>query len=213
MITYQGKTNSYAGWARETGIPAATIRNRIEAGWPLERALTEKVKEGRRAGDDGIVAGYRYGSLQAVKRSANPSAWYFECIHCGLTYLRRSYDIKKSGDDTKCRCLSVPEKKLYTGVFEGEEVGIIEIARRYNLRVELVRERLSRGMTLEQAVKTPTSSLYLFKGGYYTPKELAALPECAVDVKCLKLRIFHKWDIEKAVTTPYLRNRKTRTES
>lgn len=40
VYTFNGKTMSINGWAREVGINAATLRHRIETGWPLALALS-----------------------------------------------------------------------------------------------------------------------------------------------------------------------------
>jgi hypothetical protein len=41
-ITYDGRTQNLADWARDTGIEAQTIRHRLKYGWTLERTLTER---------------------------------------------------------------------------------------------------------------------------------------------------------------------------
>lgn len=38
-LTYQGETLTIAEWSSRTGLPNPTIRNRINAGWPIERVL------------------------------------------------------------------------------------------------------------------------------------------------------------------------------
>ena len=43
MVTWNGRTQSLAAWAQETGIPDATLRARLDRlKWPVERALTAK---------------------------------------------------------------------------------------------------------------------------------------------------------------------------
>lgn len=42
IYEYNGRRNTLAGWARETGIERLTLRYRLTNGWPIERALTEK---------------------------------------------------------------------------------------------------------------------------------------------------------------------------
>lgn len=42
LYTFDNHTMNIAQWARHTGIQSATLRTRIAAGWPLERALTAK---------------------------------------------------------------------------------------------------------------------------------------------------------------------------
>lgn len=40
-ILYNGETHTLAEWQRITGISQSTIKTRLNAGWPIERALTE----------------------------------------------------------------------------------------------------------------------------------------------------------------------------
>lgn len=49
MLSYQGKTQTAAQWAREKGISPRTLRSRItERGWPVEEALSRPLTwEGR----------------------------------------------------------------------------------------------------------------------------------------------------------------------
>lgn len=42
-LTFNGKTQILAEWSRELGINFRTLNNRINRGWSVERALTEKV--------------------------------------------------------------------------------------------------------------------------------------------------------------------------
>jgi hypothetical protein len=45
LLTYQGKTQTIAQWARELGINHLTLRGRIQNGWSVERALTTPVRK------------------------------------------------------------------------------------------------------------------------------------------------------------------------
>jgi hypothetical protein len=47
LIEYQGATKTIAEWADELGIIYPTLRNRLNRGWPVERALTEPVSRVR----------------------------------------------------------------------------------------------------------------------------------------------------------------------
>ncbi|PWC10508.1 hypothetical protein [Brenneria corticis] len=43
-LTFNGVTDTYAGWSRRTGIKASTIAMRItKYGWPVQKALTQGV--------------------------------------------------------------------------------------------------------------------------------------------------------------------------
>ncbi len=41
LLTFAGRTDTVAGWAKRTGITDATLRNRVNRGWSIERTLTE----------------------------------------------------------------------------------------------------------------------------------------------------------------------------
>lgn len=41
LLTFKGRTDFLANWAKRVGITDATLRNRINAGWSIKRALTE----------------------------------------------------------------------------------------------------------------------------------------------------------------------------
>lgn len=48
VVTYKGKTQNVSAWAREIGINYYTLINRISRkNWPIERALTEKVRKNK----------------------------------------------------------------------------------------------------------------------------------------------------------------------
>ncbi len=40
LLTYAGRTQPLSVWAREFGIRRETVRERLKAGWDVERALT-----------------------------------------------------------------------------------------------------------------------------------------------------------------------------
>lgn len=46
--TFDGKTLTLSEWASYTGIREMTLRRRIRMGWPIERALTEPARLGRK---------------------------------------------------------------------------------------------------------------------------------------------------------------------
>lgn len=43
LITYRSRTLTITEWARESGFNERTLSNRINRGWPLDRAFTEPV--------------------------------------------------------------------------------------------------------------------------------------------------------------------------
>ena len=47
ILTFDGKTQTVAQWAREKGIHKTTLLGRLDWGWPIEDALTWKPAKGR----------------------------------------------------------------------------------------------------------------------------------------------------------------------
>lgn len=47
MLTFNGKTQTLAGWAEELNIKYPTLASRIRSGWPLEKALDSYVRPRR----------------------------------------------------------------------------------------------------------------------------------------------------------------------
>lgn len=45
LITWKGETHTIAEWAMITNKSPKTIRSRIKIGWPLDKVLTEPVKQ------------------------------------------------------------------------------------------------------------------------------------------------------------------------
>lgn len=45
LIEHEGRTQCLAAWADEFSIPQKALYKRLKRGWPIERALTEPVKE------------------------------------------------------------------------------------------------------------------------------------------------------------------------
>lgn len=50
LVTYNGKTQSVAQWARETGLKVNTLYGRLKNGWSVEKALTTEVHHANRCG-------------------------------------------------------------------------------------------------------------------------------------------------------------------
>ena len=46
-LTFENETLTIPEWSEITGYSVATIRNRLKAGWPIERTLTTDPKPGR----------------------------------------------------------------------------------------------------------------------------------------------------------------------
>lgn len=47
-LTFNGKSQCMSSWANELNIPITTLKKRIQYGWTVERALTQKIRWGYR---------------------------------------------------------------------------------------------------------------------------------------------------------------------
>ena len=48
-ITFNGDTLTLAQWSRRVGLPEAAIAGRLDAGWPVERAMTHQLRKAKQA--------------------------------------------------------------------------------------------------------------------------------------------------------------------
>jgi hypothetical protein len=44
LLTYDGRTQTIAQWARECSLPYEAFRRRIDKGWPIEKAMTTPIR-------------------------------------------------------------------------------------------------------------------------------------------------------------------------
>jgi hypothetical protein len=56
LLTFNGKTQTLAAWARELGISNTTIRQRIRCGWSIAEALSTPPQKGKRHAKPATVA-------------------------------------------------------------------------------------------------------------------------------------------------------------
>lgn len=63
LITYQGKTQTVAAWAREAGVDKRTLKSRLDSGWSTEDALTIKPMSRQARGVMGMKSRYGLGVL------------------------------------------------------------------------------------------------------------------------------------------------------
>lgn len=45
LFEHDGKTQTVAEWARESGVPYQTLRKRLDAGWSVHQALTQPIAQ------------------------------------------------------------------------------------------------------------------------------------------------------------------------
>ena len=85
LITYSGRTQNLAAWAKEIGIGRRTLWARLAMGWPLEQALSAGKRElykgkpplaplARKAGVSPRLALYRKAAGHPMEKVLQPTA-------------------------------------------------------------------------------------------------------------------------------------------
>jgi lambda repressor-like predicted transcriptional regulator len=131
LITYDGRTQSPAAWAKEIGISRRTLWARLAMGWPLEQALSAGKRElykgkpvlaplARKAGVSPRLALYRMAAGHPMEKVLRPTA---------LSH--------------------PPEHPL---AFNGQTKSLTEWANDLGISQSALSQRLSRGWPLERAL-------------------------------------------------------------
>lgn len=84
--------------------------------------------------------------------------------------------------------------------FRGEQMSAAEVAERTGINYHTFLSRIHRGISVEEAISTPTERLFKYLGREKTSSEWAR--EFGLSVRTVNSRIAKGWSIEKALTTP-----------
>lgn len=143
LITYEGKTDCLAGWAKKHRLKPQTLAHRLKAGWPMKYALTLPTHVGghntityknqtRSIGDWAKAKGISYHALRARLEKYNWDA------HKALT-------------------TPVNHTKSYTYTFKGKTLTLPQWSVEVGILESTLRERLfAQHWTLERALTEPS---------------------------------------------------------
>lgn len=104
LLTVNGKTQCIKDWARETGIPNATLHGRLSRGWPSDRAVLAPIRTESRSTKKEMV-GLAFGRLTVLSRAGTLQGrpmWLCACS-CG-TYRTVSGHNLRRGNTRSCGC-------------------------------------------------------------------------------------------------------------
>lgn len=111
-ITFKGKTQTMAEWAREYNIPESNLATRLKNGWDMESALnTPKIENLKN------IEGRKYFHLTVLKRVPSPEnvksrgAYYLCKCDCGKEKIILGRSLR-TGNTTSCGCILGRERKL-----------------------------------------------------------------------------------------------------
>jgi hypothetical protein len=131
LITYGGRTQNLAAWAKEIGIGWHALQQRLAKGWPLEQALSAGNRElfkgkpalaplARKAGVSARLALYRRAAGHPMEKVLQPGA--------------------------------LPHHQLRLLTFEGQTKSMTEWADELGISLTALSRRLSRGWSVERAL-------------------------------------------------------------
>jgi hypothetical protein len=131
LITYRGRTQNLAAWAKEIGIGRRALWSRLAMGWPLEQALSAGKRElfkgkpalaplARKAGVSARLALYRRAAGHPMEKILQPTA--------------------------------LPDPSEHPLTFNGQTKSMTEWANELGISKTGLSQRLSRGWPLERAL-------------------------------------------------------------
>lgn len=135
-LTYQGKTQTVAQWARELNMRYQTIQDRLAKNLPIEEVLST-----RRL--DEIVLTYDGQSLTVKEWS--------EKINVPTAIIRKRLAKGMSVD----KVLASGSLKGWRLEYQGEEISGDELATRVGMSASTLRQRIRLGCTVEEAISLP----------------------------------------------------------
>lgn len=146
LLTFRGRTNTIAGWAKERGINKETIRHRLLRGWPVNYALTIPPHVGG------------FDTITYQGRTMPISAWAKEV---GITDHALRARLARYGWDV-ARALNTRPPKTYT--FNGRTLTLGQWATLMDLKYATLRERVAhQGWSIERALTEPVNSAFVAK--------------------------------------------------
>lgn len=188
-LTWNGKTQTVAQWARELGWKKGTFEQRVNAKWSLEDIFNKPVKE--------LVLDKTYeykGNYLTV-----PEICKLAEKKDGI--VRGRLNLGWSIDDI----IKIPSVKLIKDLYydyENRQISFLEIMELTGLSKTVVKSRLNNGWTIQEILNMPYSFItFEYQGEIKTIKQLAEKFKLPTEV--VRSRLNQKWNLEKIRDTPY----------
>lgn len=153
LITHNGKTQTLKCWAEDLGLEIATLKKRLERGWPVERAL-----QPLQLRTHSIWFRGKPHTLSELSR----------ILGIGLSTLwgryKKGYPPEKICYKGHLSAIADPKEALrkqrqrYGRWLDNRFLLKREHAERYGISIETVKARMRAGMSFSRAIKTPVRS-------------------------------------------------------
>ena len=180
-------------------IQRATLQWRLSNGMRIEKAIETPLRY-----EAYIYKGFK-GSLKEIIRHFNLN------INYGTfkDRLRKGMTIEEA---IEAPVNNSSKAKIYT--YKGFAGTLKEIIKHFNLSInyDTLQGRLCKGMTIEEAIETPTdkthkAKIYTYKDFTGTLKEIIEYFDLSINYKTLKNRLRKGMTIEEAIETPITNNK------
>ena len=192
--TYNGESLTLKQWSEKTGVPYATLFNRLKKlKWSLEKTLTTPLID---SAENATKYTYKGESLTLKGWSRKTGISY-------ITLFNRLKKFKWSLEKTLTTPAKVGRGKTYT--YNGKSLTLVEWSKIVGISHSTLIVRLNKlHWSLEETLNTPLSyneKKYNYNGKSLTLEEWSK--ETGVSKTTLASRIgILKWSLEKALTTP-----------
>ena len=143
-ITHQGKTQLVSEWAAELGVPDRRIHARLKMGWSGTKALLTPVHP--TIGKVGVIT-FKGLSLTVKDWAARTGI----CSSSIASRLRCGWSVERTLTTPVDQTISSPVKLSY----QGEALTIMQWAKRLKISHSTIRNRLSKGWSVEKTLATP----------------------------------------------------------
>ncbi|MCE9557395.1 MAG: hypothetical protein K8R88_00440, partial [Armatimonadetes bacterium] len=207
-----GERKILSEWSRDRRccVSQWTLRNRVESGWNVEKALTTPPKYplGRTPGPAKLI--HAWGESKPAGTWANDS-------RCSVDQVTVRNRLRKGWEPERAISEPAPRAEFFSRISAfGETKTALEWTcdPRCEVCLTTLRNRLTRGMEVERALTTPPAAVgwaagtersprksFEWKGRIQTLGEWSRDPECRVSLATLSARIAAGWDFELAMQT------------
>jgi len=202
LITYKGKVDTLAAWARRYKLSSTTIKTRIERGWPVERALRTPLH----GGSDTLTFNDQTHTFGTWAKKAE----------IGISPQTLRHRVERLGWPVE-RALTEPIREVdQTFSVNGKSLTLPQWAKKVGIPLGTLRSRLDRGWTLERALTVPLNErscqTYTFKGETLTLAQWSKTTGISKATLRERIRQFG-WPIERALTEPVAKGSRPRGHS
>lgn len=204
---YKGKLYEYNGGkytvkelSEKTGLCCDTVRSWLKKYGTVDREIVNKIKES----DDSKYTGKKYKYNGEQLTLVQFSKKYNINISLLKGRIRLGWDIAECIEN---RNIKNRKKKTHIYQYNGEFYTIPELSEKFGISQTMLRQRLMKGMNINDAMALPNASdivkKFLYQGKEYTIREISETFN--IKLSTVKSRFKKGWTPEQVIETPMLK--------